>query len=115
MTWAGGASVLAKSSYISAGHSWIVEHLSYSWLALPWSFLALPLSVMRLMKELHDRFTRERIQAVNENDATSATPHFTSVSLSGVRFGVNTAEDGTLPVRITGAGPFTVSLYKAAW
>lgn len=61
-----------------------------------------------------DRDFRERVQVVNMNDATSATAHLTSVTLTGVHLGTNTSEDGKLYVRfVANGGNWDVSLYKA--
>lgn len=70
--------------------------------------------------ENRDRYRRERIQVKNINDATSSTPHFTSVVLTGVVFGTNvnpagnTAHAGILYVRfVANGGNWDVHLYKA--
>lgn len=70
----------------------------------------------RVVLELQRRFKRERVQILNLNDVTSATPHFTACTLTGVDLHAatpNTDEEGFLYVRITGGGPFQVSLYRA--
>ena len=72
------------------------------------------LRILRESREQKRRYQKERVQVVNENDATSATPHFTAVTLSGVHYGTNTTEDGLLYVRfVANGGNWDVSLYKA--
>lgn len=66
----------------------------------------------RFLQEVRDRFRDRRTQVLdllNKNSNTGAS----GITLSGVKFGENTTADGKLYVRITGAGPYTVSLYKA--
>lgn len=77
------------------------------------------LCAIRELYELRDKQRRERTQVWNENDATSASAHFTAVSLTGVVFPTttsigNTSNDGLLYVRITAnGGNWDVNLYKA--
>lgn len=70
---------------------------------------------LRKAVEDHDRFFKERVQVVNEGDTTSATPHVTAVTLTGVHYGTNTSELGQLYVRfVANGGNWDVSLYTAA-
>ena len=73
---------------------------------------------LRLARKLEDdrrKMVRERVQVVNQNDVTSATAHFTSVTLTGVEFGSNTSEAGGLFVRlVANASNWDVHIYTAA-
>lgn len=72
------------------------------------------LRVGRETLDLKDRFRRERTQILNLNDATSATAHFTALTLAGVVFGTNTDEDGSIYVRfVVNGGNWDVNFYKA--
>lgn len=74
------------------------------------------LAPTRLLREVRDRFRRERTQYVVWQDTRSSfikTSHATPITLSGVDLGSNTTADGKLYARITGSGPYTVTLYKA--
>lgn len=72
---------------------------------------------LRLARKIEDdrrKMTRERVQVVNQNDVTSATPHFTALTLTGVEYGTNTAETGGLFVRlVANASNWDVYLYTA--
>lgn len=72
------------------------------------------LSALRLLREVGDRFRKSRTQIWGwvAPSAYLKTSHATPVSLSGVDVGTNTADDGTIYVRVTGSGPYTVTLYK---
>lgn len=72
-------------------------------------FLAF-LQVARVVYEQKKRFTKEREQALNLLDANA---NFDAVTLSGLKHGVNTDDRGRVFVRVTGTGPYTVTLYKA--
>jgi len=73
---------------------------------------------LRLARKIEDdrrRVTRERVQIVNQNDVTSATPHFTALTLDGVEYGTNTSEAGGLFVRlVANASNWDIHLYTAA-
>lgn len=76
--------------------------------------LGLGLRLGRTLLELRDRFREERVQVLNVLDK-NANVHADdgSITLAGVKYGINTSEDGKLFMRVTGSGPYTVSLYKA--
>lgn len=65
----------------------------------------------RRLLELRDNWTREReqVREFDPNENTDAG----GVTLAGVKWRTNTDADGKIYVRITGSGPYTVSLYKA--
>lgn len=72
------------------------------------------LAPMRELRELEDKFTRERTQVRNLGDRASATPHLTAVTLTGITYGTNTTVDGKLYVRfVANASNWDVTLYKA--
>lgn len=72
------------------------------------------LAPARLLDFVRKVFALEDEWVANLNDATSATPHFTTCDLSGVSYGVNTSIEGYLYVRIAAnAGNWDVKLFKA--
>lgn len=71
------------------------------------------LGPLRFLREALDRFGQSRTQVRVVNDV-DANVDALGVTLSGVDTGTNTAPDGRLYVRITGSGPYTVTLYTAA-
>lgn len=73
------------------------------------------LAPVRLLREVRDRFHKSRTQiwAWTAPSAQLKTTHAAPITLSGVNVGTNTAADGTLYVRVTGSGPYTVTLYTA--
>jgi hypothetical protein len=75
------------------------------------STIAAPLRVLR---EIEDRFRKSRTQLWGWTvpSAQLKTSHAAPVTLAGVDVGTNTDDDGTLYVRVTGSGPYTVTLYK---
>lgn len=78
--------------------------------------LGLILSMSRELRELRDKFSLQREQAFTLMDAIPLADYLDvadGYSLSGVKVNVNTAVGGKLYVRITGSGPYTVSVYKA--
>lgn len=93
-----------------------MSNLGYS--AATWKRMfrefGLILRLMRTSREQKRRYSKERVQVRNENDATSASPHFTAVTLTGVHYGMNTSEDGLLYVRLVANDDnWDVHLYKA--
>ena len=71
--------------------------------------------IARWVEEIRRRLTRERTQVVNAGDVTSATPHLTGATLTGVDFGANTSDDGKLWLRwVANGGNWDVHLYTAA-
>lgn len=69
------------------------------------------LAPIRLLREIRDRFrlTRTQVRVMNDVDGNVGG----DVTLAGVDPGNNCTELGLFYVRITGSGPYTVSLYKA--
>lgn len=74
--------------------------------------LALEVSILRLLREVRDQFRFERTQVV-VLDSRTGFVGTAGISLSGVDLNSNTAVGGFLYARITGAGPYTVTIYKA--
>jgi hypothetical protein len=72
------------------------------------------LAPIRIMRELEDLFSRERIQIWNLGDRASSTPHITALTLAGVDYGNNTSTEGRLYVRfVVNGGNWDVKLFKA--
>ena len=60
------------------------------------------------------RYTRERTQIQSLGDFTSATPHITAITLSGVSYAVNTSDRGGLYVRfVANASNWDIHIYTA--
>lgn len=75
------------------------------------------LSPERLIWELMDRFRKTRTQvAIDGWQAWGAQIDTAGggCTFSGVKYGVNTDKEGRVWVRVTGTGPYTVSVYTAA-
>lgn len=68
------------------------------------------LALLRVFRLLEDQLTGSSVRVRNVMDANA---NFDAVSLSGVDIGTNTDTKGQLYARITGGGPYTVTLYKA--
>lgn len=70
------------------------------------------LAPLRLLREVRDRFDKSRTQVrvINDVDANVGDG---GITLAGVDPGTNTLPNGRLYVRISGGGPYTVTLYKA--
>lgn len=76
--------------------------------------LCLPgLAPIRYLREVRDRFKKSRTQVRVINDADGNVGSG-GVTLAGVDPGSNTTPAGKLFARITGSGPYTVTLYTAA-
>jgi len=72
------------------------------------------LGLLRCLREYRDSVFLQRLQFVNENDATSSTAHFTAIALTGIDLDVNTSSAGILYVRITAnGGNWDIKLYTA--
>lgn len=67
------------------------------------------LALLRVFRLLEDQLTGSSVRVRNVLDVSS---NFDAVSLSGVDIGVNTDTKGQLYARVTGSGPYTVTLYK---
>lgn len=67
----------------------------------------------RTLREQIDRYTRERTQFVEVDPNSNTDLSVGAYALSGVNYGTNTTETGRIYIRLTGGGPFTVSLYSA--
>lgn len=66
----------------------------------------------RTALEQQRRYTRERVQIKNEGDYASATPHITAITLTGVEYGQNTTEEGTIIVEfVANSSNWDVNLY----
>lgn len=74
-----------------------------------WDRLFFAARLARVWTEMRDR-ARDRRTQVFDYDPNGNT---NTAVLTGVRYRTNTAENGKIYVRITGTGPFTVSLYTA--
>ena len=73
------------------------------------------LAPLRELRELADKFTRERTQIINIGDRASATPHITALTLTGVDYDTNTSSEGRLWVRfVANADNWDVTFYTAA-
>lgn len=73
------------------------------------------LAPLRELREVYDKFTRERVQVWNIGDRASATPHITALTFSGVNYGTNTSTEGRLYVRfVANGGNWDVTFYTAA-
>lgn len=69
-----------------------------------------PLRKAEIIDEVIDRFESSRTQVVETGDFNA---NLTDWDLSGVVVGTNTDSAGRIFVRVTGAGPYAVTLYKA--
>lgn len=77
-------------------------------------FAGLLLAPMRELRELADKFTRERTQIINIGDRASATPHIAALTLAGIDYGNNTTTEGRLYVRfVANASNWDVYILKA--
>ena len=84
------------------------------WLEGFWRKFGLGLRLGRTLLELRDRFSEERIQIQNVMDKNgNVHADDGSITIAGAKLGANTTEDGKVFVRVTGSGPYTVTLYKA--
>lgn len=73
------------------------------------------LAPIREAREQRDKFSRERFQIVNIGDTTSATPHITALTLTGVDYTANTSTEGRLYVRfVANASNWNITFYTAA-
>lgn len=73
------------------------------------------LAPLRELREVYDKFTRERVQIVNIGDTASSTPHITALTLTGVNYGTNTSTEGRLYVRfVANGGNWDVTFYTAS-
>ena len=76
------------------------------------------LAPARVLFETRDRFKEARTQVQIDGNAAHSTVFDIDAGagliLAGANIGTNTAADGRLWCRITGSGPYTVSLYTAA-
>jgi hypothetical protein len=73
------------------------------------------LAPIRELRELRDKFVRERVQVWNIGDRASATPHITALTFTGVNYGTNTNTEGRLYVRfVANGGNWDVTFYTAA-
>jgi len=76
---------------------------------------SLILAPIREFREIEDKYTLERVQVVNLGDTTSATPHITALTFTGVDQGVNTSTEGRLWARfVANGGNWDVTFYTAA-
>lgn len=81
-----------------------------AWAAFFSRFCRSYLALLRVAREGELRCTLSRIRVRNLIDYNA---NFDAVTLSGVDQGVNTDSRGRLFARVTGTGPYTVTLYKA--
>lgn len=76
-------------------------------------FLTIFLAPIRELRELRDKLTRERTQFRVVTDRASIHHDGATLTLTGIDPGTNTTADAKLYARITGSGPYTITLYKA--
>lgn len=77
-------------------------------------FFATFLGPIRELKEVHAKFTRERVQVWPIGDRKSATPHITALTFTGINYSVNTTKEGRLYVRfVANGGNWDVNFYTA--
>ena len=73
------------------------------------------LAPIRLLREMEDRFTRERVQVRMHGDRAGATPNVTALSFTGISPGVNTSKRVRLFMRfVANGGDWDVNFYTAA-
>lgn len=79
---------------------------------LRWERLAVLLAMLRTIREPRQRFAEAKVRVFNHNDFNANFVAGT-LTLTGVKIGVNTAANGQLYVRVTGTDPYAVTIYKA--